>query len=215
MPTVNQMLYLRVAASNPEESEKEYKARIADAEGDTLLIETPIHEPTGRLKKLLLGDELSIYYINETGIKHFFDSHVLGFRDDQVRLVKIRKPDPERITKVQRRNFLRVPAELELAVLTENRERFIAVTDDVGGGVSFLCDSKRDIQVGQRLDCWILLNYKNGAVDHAPFASEVVRIVEMGAGRKQVMSKFTTISDSDRQKIIRYCFERQFDFRNR
>lgn len=216
LPKINQMLYIHVASSEADEVEKEYKARIADTANETILIENPIHEPSGKMKKLFLGDELSVYFVSEEGIKHYFDSHVLGFVQDNVRLVKIRMPDPDRITKVQRRNFLRVPAELELAVKTPGGERFIAVTDDAsGGGISFFCDSRWELHPEQVLECWLLLAYKNGTVEHAPFSAEIVRIVEMGSGRKQVMTKFVKINDSERQKIIRFCFERQFDFRNR
>lgn len=38
---------------------------------------------------------------------------------------------------------------------------------------------------------------------------------ELDNGRNLVMLKYSEISDAERQKIIRYCFERQFDFRNR
>ncbi|QAY66184.1 flagellar brake protein [Paenibacillus protaetiae] len=216
LPKINQMLFLHVATPDEEEAGKEYKARIADWNDEFILMETPIHEQSGRMKKLFLGDELSFYYITETGVKHYFGSHVLGFQQDAIPLVKIRTPDTDRITKVQRRNFLRVPAELEIAVKLPDHEQFVAVTDDVGGGgISFLCESKWQLHPGQLLVCWLLLNYKNGTIEHAPFAAEIVRIVEVAAARKQVMIKFVSINDYERQKIIRYCFERQFDFRNR
>ena len=216
MPKMNQMLHYQIASSDEEEATIEYKSRIADEQEDALLIEVPISEKSGRYKRLFLGDELSVFFISEDGIKSYFDSHVLGFKEDGVKLIKIRKPEPDRITKVQRRSFLRVQAELEIAVKMSNQVRFVCVTDDVGGGgISFICDRKWPLVPEQVLECWLLVPFKNGLIDHAFFRGEVVRVVELKSGKKQVMIKYVSINDSERQKVIRFCFEKQLEYRNR
>ncbi|MFD0586878.1 flagellar brake protein [Paenibacillus sp. GCM10027627] len=216
LPKVNHMLFFQIASSDEVEAAIEYRARIADEEEGALLVEYPISERTGRPKRLFLGDELAVYFVAGDGVKHYFDSHVIGFKEDGVRLVKIMKPDPEHMTKVQRRSFLRVPAELELAVKMSSHERFVCLTDDVGGGgISFICEGKWPLQSEQLLDCWLLVPYKNGSIEHVPFQAEVVRVNLLDTGRKQVMIKFASISDSDRGKIIRFCFEKQLEYRNR
>ncbi|TYP77788.1 flagellar brake protein [Paenibacillus methanolicus] len=213
LPKINQLIYLQVASSDEEEASIEYKTRIADETEDEMLIELPVREGTSRYKRLFIGDELSAYYVSSDGVKHYFNSHVLGYKEDVIRLVRIRKPEPDSITKVQRRNFLRVGAELEMAVHFSGL-RFLVVTDDLGGGgVSFLSDGKRPIKDGLEMECWLLLPYRNGSVDHAHFKAEVVRLKKLESGRLQIMSKFTRISENERQKIIRYCFERQFELR--
>lgn len=216
MPKVNQMLYFQIASSEEAEAVIEYRSRIADEEEQAILIEYPLNEKTGRTKRLFLGDELSVYFVSAEGVKHYFDSHVIGFKEDAVRLVKILKPDPARMTRIQRRSFLRVPAELELAVKLSAHERFVCYTDDVGGGgISFICDGKWGLQSGGTLDCWLLIPYRNGSLEHVPFQAEIVRVNLLDTGRKQAMTKFIDISDSERGKIIRYCFEKQLEFRNR
>ncbi|MBD2869631.1 flagellar brake protein [Paenibacillus arenilitoris] len=216
LPKLNQMLHYQIASSDAEEAAIAYKSRIADELEDGFLIEMPISEKTGRYKRLFLGDELSMYFVSEDGIKNYFDSHVTGFKEDGIRLVKIRKPDPDRIAKVQRRSFLRVGAELDLAVKLSSHVRFVCKTDDVGGGgISFVCDGKWPLEQGQTLECWLLLSYRNGSIEHAPFKGEIVRVAELDIGRKQAMIKFVSINDSERQKIIRYCFEKQLETRNR
>ncbi len=216
LPKVNAMLYYHIASSDESEAAVEYKSRIADEEEDGLLIEYPLNEKTGRTKRLYLGDEMSVFFVEADGVKHYFDSHVIGFKEDGVRLVKIMKPDPEKMTRVQRRSFLRVPAELDLAVKISGKGRFVCKTDDVGGGgISFLYREQQGLKSEDAIQCWLLLPYKNGSVDHASFTAEVVRIKELESGRRQAMIKFIDISDSERQKIIRYCFERQLEYRNR
>lgn len=214
LPRVNDTLYLQIAASDELEAQLVYKSRIADEDEQSLYIEVPLQEGNRRLKKLYIGDELSVHLINQEGVKHYFNSHVLGYREDVIRLVRIRKPDPGGVTKVQRRSFLRVSADLELAVCLQGQVRFIGITDDIGGGgISFLFDKSKPLEAGSSLECWLLVPYKNGSLEHAFFKGEVIRVVELESGKKQAMLKFTTISEPDRQRIIRFCFERQLEYR--
>ncbi|WP_187355259.1 flagellar brake protein [Paenibacillus tengchongensis] len=215
-PKINEYLYIHVASSDTAEADAEYRSRIAEMEEESFLIDIPMQESNGRLKKLFIGDELSVYFMSEGGIKNYFTTHVLGFKDDVIKMVRVRKPAVESIFKVQRRSFFRVNAELELAVKDALGGRYLVRTDDLGGGgVSFLSDSKFKQSVGDKLNCWLLLPFRNGSTEHVPFEGEVVRLKDLENGRQLVMLKFTAIPDSERQKVIRYCFERQFDFRNR
>lgn len=216
LPKVNQMLYYQIASSDEADQALEFRSRIADEEEGCLLIENPLCLKSGNVKRLYLGDELSIWYMSVDGVKHYFDSYVIGFKEDGVSLIIIAKPDRTSITKAQRRSFLRVSAELELAVRMSAYERFVCHTDDIGGGgISFTCKEKRELQIGGLLDCWLLAPYKNGSIEHVPFQAEIVRVNILESGHKKVMIKFIRISDTERGKIIRYCFEKQLAHRNR
>ncbi|MFE5317147.1 flagellar brake protein [Paenibacillus sp. NPDC056579] len=214
LPKVNQILHIQVNSIDDEEAKQEFKSRIADINDRQIIMEVPLNEKTGRLKRLYMGDELSVYFITDGGVKNYFNTSVLAFSEETIRMVHIKKPEPETITKVQRRNFLRVPAELELAVTYSEQLRFVALTDDVGGGgISFLCDGYIPLNIQQSVHCWMLVPYKNGQIEHVPFRGELVRIKPLETGKQQVMMRFAEITDRDRQKIIRYCFERQLDLR--
>ncbi|ANE47986.1 glycosyl transferase [Paenibacillus swuensis] len=216
LPKINQILHIQVASVDEDEARQEYKTRVSDLQEHHISIEVPIHEGTGRLKKLYVGDELSIVFITDGGIKHYFNSYVLGFREDTIRQVIIKKPELESITQIQRRTFLRITAQLEIAVRLSEQVRFVALTDDVGGGgISFICDPQWPLKFGDRLQCWLLVPYKSNTAEHANFISEVVRIKTLETGRQLVMLKFIEIAEMDRQRIIRYCFERQIDFRKK
>ncbi|WP_171655833.1 flagellar brake protein [Paenibacillus foliorum] len=216
LPKVNQILHIQINSIDEEEAKQELKSRISDISSSYISMEVPINEKTGRLKRLYVGDEMSAYFITDGGVKNYFTSSVLGFSDDVIRMVHIKKPEPDAITKVQRRSFLRVPAELEMAVKFSEQLQFIAVTDDVGGGgISFICDGYIPLDNQQIVSCWLLANYRNGQIEHIPFNGELVRVKQLESGKQQVMMRFAEISDRDRQKIIRYCFERQLDFRKR
>jgi c-di-GMP-binding flagellar brake protein YcgR len=213
-PKINQYLYIQVESIDEEESRQEYKSRIADIHEKYFAIEVPLNEKTGRLKKLVKGDALSAYYISEEGVKNFFHSNVLGSKEDNIKQYIIERPDLDSITKVQRRNYLRVPAELEVAVQITENIQFVALTDDLsGGGLSFICDGVYTLQADQEISGWLLLNYKNDTVEHAQYKGNIIRVKKLETGRQLVMLNFTEITNAERQRIIRYCFERQFELR--
>lgn len=182
----------------------------------TIIMEVPLHEKSGRLKRLYQGDELNAYYLTDGGVKNYFNTSVVGFTEDTIRLVIIKKPDPKTITRVQRRSFLRVPAELEIAVKYTEQLQFVAMTEDVGGGgISFMCEGYIPLSSAAVIGCWLLVPYKNGSIEHVPFKGEIVRVKMLETGKQLAMTRFLEITDRDRQKLIRYCFERQMDFRKR
>lgn len=61
LPKVNQILHIQVNSIDDEESRIEYKSRIADVTNSSIVIEIPMNEQSGRLKKLYYGDELNTF----------------------------------------------------------------------------------------------------------------------------------------------------------
>ncbi len=210
LPKVNQHLFIQVMSDDNAEENEEYKSRVADVSADHLFIEIPINVKTGKLKRMQKGDMLSAYFINEAGVKFYFNTFVAGFREEVIRLIAIRKPDPESVSKIQRRGFLRVSAELEISIKLTEQAQFLGITEDIGGGgLSFLCEGTFPLKANDNVSCWLLIQYKKGSVEHVPFKGELVRVKQLETGRQLAMLKFSDITDFNRQKVIRYCFERQ------
>ncbi|WP_239614108.1 flagellar brake protein [Cohnella mopanensis] len=211
LPKINQTMYIQTETV-PEPLT--LRSRVADQDHQQIYIEIPLDEKSRKLYRAQEGENLHLYFFTEDGVKHSFSSVVTGFRKDSVPLVAIRKPELEDISKDQRRSYLRVEANLELAVRVGDKMKFVAITEDVGGGgVSFTCERNKPIVTNVVLTCWLLLNYKGGTVAHAKFEGEVVRVLPVEPDKHLIMMRFKEIGDSDQQKIIRYCFERQLDKR--
>ncbi|GIP32367.1 flagellar protein [Paenibacillus sp. J2TS4] len=212
LPAVNQKIMLNIFSMDEKESKQQYHSRIADMTDDYIYIQIPINGTSGKLKRLYIGDELEVWFVTEGGLNHYFQTAVLGFREDNITLVVLKKPEPQSITQNQRRSFLRVPANLELSVTVEEQPALIALTEDIsGGGISFR--SSKDFSVGVQASCWLLIPNKNGKPEHVHFNGEVVRVSPQGNAERMIMMRYTDIAERDRQNIIRYCFEKQIDFR--
>lgn len=205
-PVINQTIELFL---KPDEPASQYASRVADITDETIAVELPFKK-AGSLLSLPVGTLLHIRYTDDMNAQCEFETRVVSTRKDNVQLALIEKPPLERITRTQRRNYLRVPAELEVAVQTPS-EKFVARTQDVsGGGVSFHCEEKYKLHMDDRCQCWILIHFHNGSIEHVPFTGSFVRIrKKLNTSYQWVSLKIDQITESDQQKIIRYCFERQ------
>ena len=212
LPKINQMTYLQVLPVQDQDSANTLRSRVADIDDQYIWLEIPLDEKSRRYHRPMIGEKLQIFYFTRNGIKHTFNTETMELKKDTIPLFAVRKPELSEITSEQRRNFLRVDAQLEIAVKLGDKVRFTAITEDVGGGgCSFRVDRKYPLEPGVTLSCWLLLNYRNGNIAHAKFEGEIVRVKHEEGLKSLVMMRFKDISDSEQQKIIRYCFERQLD----
>lgn len=218
VPKVSQVVLFQLKEELTKEP-VEYKTRVSDESEQVLVIEMPICTSNGRLKRLQLGDILSASFITSTGVKHFFETYVTKVReaaDGELPYYEIARPSEDAMTSVQRRSFFRISIEVDIAIQRKNGNRFVFKTDDIGGGgVSYIIDRHQSFDSGEKINCWLLLPHRNGAIEHSCFVGEVLREKELETGRKIIMVKFDDIAEQERQRIIRFLFEKQIQFRDR
>jgi c-di-GMP-binding flagellar brake protein YcgR len=203
---------LQILPDSDPETSSTLRTRVADLDDESIWLEIPLDEKTRRYYRPQVGERFRMFYFTKEGVKHLFETSVTAVKKDAVTIFSVRKPLPEAVKREQRRSFLRVEAQLELAVRMGDKVRFTALTDDVGGGgLSFRTDRKWPMVPGAALSCWLLLNYRNGNLAHAKFDGEIVRVMPVEPDKHLVMMRFQDIQDSEQQKIIRFCFERQLD----
>lgn len=212
LPKINQTTFLQPLPIVSPEKEVTLRSRVADVDNQSIWLEIPLDEKKRKLHRPQIGEHYRIYYFTQDGVKHLFESAVTHIKQDAVSMFSIRKPNAEDISREQRRSFLRVDAQLEIAVRIGDNIRFTAVTDDVGGGgVSFQTSRKWPLVPGMLLSCWLLLTYRNGNIAHAKFEGEIVRVMSVEPENYLVMVRFQDIQEAEQQKIIQFCFERQLD----
>lgn len=212
LPKINQTTYLQLMPILDPESAPTFRSRVADLDERAIWLEIPLDEKSRQYHRPQPGEQMRLFYFTQDGVKHAFETTVTGIRKDTVTLFSVRRPEPDAIEREQRRSYLRVEAQLELAVRIGDKVRFTAITDDVGGGgLSFRTARTWPLEPGGILSCWLLLNFRNGSIGHVKFEGEVVRVMPVEPDRHLVMMRFKEIQDAEQQKIIRFCFERQLD----
>jgi c-di-GMP-binding flagellar brake protein YcgR len=212
LPKINQTTYMQLMPVSDPDTAITLRSRVADVDKEFIWLEIPFDEKSRKLHRTHVGDQFRIFYFTQEGVKYQFAATVTALKKDPVRLFSVGIPNVDEMDREQRRNFLRVEAMQEIAVRIGNRVRFTALTDDVGGGgLSFRCDRSWPMVTGMTVSCWLLLNYRNGSLGHAKFDAEVVRVVPVEPNHNIVMMRFRDIHDSEQQRIIRFCFERQLE----
>jgi len=151
--------------------------------------------------------------MDNTGVKYFFKTVVLGFKQDVIPLVMIKPPDLKKIVKHPNRKYLRVRAELEVALQMGENVHFLALTQDIGGGgLAVVCDEHIPLQERDNLSGWVVLPFRSGLIEHVPFEAEIVQIEPQEKRKKLLKMRFAEISERERQKVIQYCYERQREY---
>ncbi len=192
LPTIGQSIKFHIVSQDQREEQRVFKSRISDIDNKYLYIEPPFDE-RGTTKLLHNGDLLKVSFISKQDkVNYFFDAYVRGSREENKFLqFMIEKPDKSEVSKVQRRSFLRVDAELEVAGQVSGK-RFLGVTVDIsGGGLSMVTTEK--IYENDIIDCWLLIQYRNEQIEHIPFQGEVVRMKEEEDGKYLLMVRFTKL----------------------
>jgi c-di-GMP-binding flagellar brake protein YcgR len=219
LPQIGQMIWLSPDTSADDETKKVLKSRIADFTGDAAAIELPIDERTKCIERAKTGSMWNVWYMGDDGLRHDFRTEVMGFREENIPLLLIKLPELRDIVRTQRRSYVRVPAEVEISVKSQETDpvcHFLARTINVsGGGLAFSCEEKYPLKEKQLVSIWMNLPSRKGTVAHAYSTCEITRIEKKTDFCQLVSVKFLDISEGDRQKVIRICYERQLELNKR
>ncbi|TCZ78835.1 PilZ domain-containing protein [Paenibacillus albiflavus] len=158
---------------------------------------------------VFLSDEHSNRYVYETNLSFVDNRFVLPI------------PTPEQIKKVQRRQFFRVPAILEMTLkktlnLDEDEvEEYKVVTDDISaGGLSFHLFNLAPFHRGDMLTVEIDIEGAKKTT-RCIFEAQVVNITKMDAKRTRYALEFKIIREMYRQEIMSFCMKRQAEIRKK
>ncbi|MFD2371797.1 flagellar brake protein [Brevibacillus sp. GCM10020057] len=221
LPRVGQTIRLVFTSSSDDTRRQTFKSRVVDLKDGVASIELPTSEKTGRTGLFGAGDACEVWYVGENGSCYEFHSAIIGRQIEHIPVLFLQLPPKEEIHRTQRRNYLRIEFTLEIAVKLEDPIRsyhFLARTIDIsGGGMSFSCDETYRIQPGDNLKVWIAMPSKTGQVQHAYAVMEVVRQkpAEKKGMHQWIFGKFVQISEQDRAKVVRACYNRQLELRNK
>ncbi|RKD24235.1 hypothetical protein BEP19_07465 [Ammoniphilus oxalaticus] len=207
------------AQDSMEEKDVTLKSRVAEDFGQEFAIEIPIEEGSGRMRHLLQGDEIYVVFIGEDGVMYSFPSKVKGKASDNIPLLRIEKPTDRIISRIQRRNYLRVPFELDISIIIQNPVKMLDLKtiDLSGGGLAFRVTETISLATGQMVAG--VLNAPNGkdALRDIHFSGVVLRKLEANSERPYPLYaiQFIEIDERDRDHIIRICLQRQMELHKR
>lgn len=193
-----------------------YLTRIEDIAEDIIKIAVPIVQ--GQLVPINVGTKVEVLVL-DYGKAYGFISEVVDRQAVPLPMLKIRFP--QKVKKVQRRNFVRVESFLPVQYSDQNKikqKKEVSIktgkTADVSGGG--LCLSTIEpVEHGQQL--WLSLQLPNKCTIEA--IGKVVRVsdrIVQGTEKRYYSAiQFVEIDERDRDKIISYIFQLQRELRKK
>ena len=196
-----------------EESEK-YKSKVIDIAENHIMVDYPTHIKTGKTAFFVDGTQLVITFIDSNKISFAFRTEVSGRIMKGIPMLKLSYPGDNQIIKIQRREFVRVDTAIDVAVLMEGSKTQFVAEDISAGGIALNLPNKPSFGEEDTLSLIIVLPYMNKEIKYVRVDAIVVRIWEK-SGRTIASLKFENVRVDDQQRIVRFCFERQLENRNK
>jgi len=200
---------------------EQYQSNIVELSGSSVFIDYPVNLSTNKTVFLMDGTQLQVTYISKDGSIYIFDTEVLGKVKSTIPMIKLLFPEEEEHIKIQRREYVRVEIPVDVAVHSKEKSSklkpFTTITDDISaGGAAILVPKGIEIIPDTILDIWFVIPLKSGELHHLKLDSKVIRLIERYEHAQDLVSlEFISISNYERQILMRFVFEKQLELRNK
>ncbi|MEH6945141.1 flagellar brake protein [Bacillus sp. JJ722] len=198
---------------------EEYKSKVLEIERDSFCIDIPQNIRTLKSNALPKDVTIDLTYLTTDGNVFEFKTRVIGKKNSGVNMVELHYPSQEKHEKIQRRQFVRVNVPVDVAIHCPKNTitAFVSHTEDISaGGIAVFIPNNVEVKPNQIIDVWLALLFNSGEFKYLKFKSRVIRVLERDEFTQNIMTiEFTDISKGDRQLLIRYCFEKQLQLRDK
>ena len=195
-----------------KDSEK-YRSKVIDAGDDFVMIDYPIEIETGKTVFFMDGTQLLVSFTDKLKMSYAFKTEVRGRKLEGVPMLKLSYQGDSGLIKIQRREFVRVETAIDVAVEKDGDHVQLVAEDISAGGIALNITKATFIQSEDVLSLLIVLPFANREMEYVKVEGQVIRTWET-EGVTIASVKFWAINPLDRQRIVRFCFERQLQMRN-
>ncbi|TFB23952.1 pilus assembly protein PilZ [Filobacillus milosensis] len=202
------------------EVEDRFQCKVAEMTKNNIYIDYPINERTGRTALFMDGSEFKVSYVADDGNVYVFSSEIVGRKKIKIPVLAIRVPLKSEVRKIQRRQYVRVDVSLDVAIhpVDDEKPSLITRTVDIsGGGIAVIGSGlEKGYQSGDIMKLTIVLPFQSNDYNFFTSDAEVIRcIAGTDASSPKITYKFVNVDEKQREKIIKYCFEKQLEKRRK
>ena len=184
----------------------DYKSRVIDIDDQFFYIDYPVNKRTNKTDYFYKNEKIIIQY-TKNNVVFEFTGTMLERVNKNVPAFKFEIPKKEDLNQIQRRQFVRIETDVDIAVHCPNDSfpPFTTVTQDISGGGASLFVKNQSLEVNQKILIYIVLN-TNNEYEYIETEAKVVRF-QSDDEVNIVSVKFLIDDENIRQKIIQYCFD--------
>lgn len=197
----------------PSSDQEKYRSKLVDVKESNWLIDYPINQATGKLKLFLEGTRFTISFVGKDQSVYTFETEILSRKKEgNIPVLEISYPGDGHLTKIQRREFVRVETAVDVAVHSVHGEfsPFTAITADVSaGGAALVLPQNHRLVEGNLISCYFVLPLSNGEYHYVNVKCNVIRIIPGRNKRDKAPVQFVDLTEKDRHAFVKLCFDRQ------
>ncbi|PAO69384.1 MULTISPECIES: flagellar brake protein [Bacillus] len=200
-----------------EENElKKAKTKAVSIENNELLIAYPVDVVTGRTVILHNDMEITVEFVGKDQVPYRFTSRIKGKVKDKLQMICLEVPPREKMKRIQRRQYVRTDAVLDVQIQPANEEEFRTLSYNISaGGIAVVLADGRSFQAGESLRLIICLSEEEHTRQIETEA--VVRRLfdDPKSGKRKMTLEYSEIAASDQQALLQYCIRRQLKKRRK
>ena len=190
------------------------RCKVVEQQDGIIYIDYPTNTITKKTAFLIDGAQFRVTFNDENKQSFAFNTEVLGRRKGTIPMIMLSCPPDDEFIKIQRREFVRVQTPVDVAVECDNTFTQLVSEDISAGGVLLTLTKPVNFKNGDHVRLTIVLPYTNNEIRYIQTEALVTTIFERD-NRTFASVQFTDTDDTDKQYIVRFCFERQLQIRNK
>ncbi|KAF1342642.1 cyclic di-GMP receptor DgrA [Bacillus sp. FSL R5-0416] len=200
-----------------EENElKKAKSKAVSIENNELLIAYPVDVVTGRTVILHNDMEVTVEFVGKDEVPYRFISRIKGKVKDKLQMICLEMPPREKMKRIQRRQYVRTDAVLDVQIQPGNEEEFRTLSYNISaGGIAVVLADGLSFQSGESLRLIIRLPEEEHTRQIETEA--VVRRIfnDPKSGKRKMTLEYSEIAAGDQQALLQYCIRRQLNKRRK
>ncbi|MBE3568593.1 MAG: PilZ domain-containing protein [Bacillales bacterium] len=216
MLEIGTILTLKTINEKEPENEELYKCRVVDKGPEVLYVDYPVHIKTNKSRFFMNGTAFNATFVTEKNSVYTFQTKVVGKEKREIPTMIIQDPGEEKYIRIQRRRFVRVETAVDVSVSREgSEEAFTTITKDISaGGAAIKIPKNLELKQKEQLNMLVVLPIKSGEFHYLKLKGEIVRVSDEGPNSTAYI-QFAEMTPSERQLLLRFCYERQLLLRKK
>lgn len=198
---------------------KRYKSKIVEVKNEEIYIDYPFDESTGKTSFLLNNQRLKAYIVTKENNVFTFYTSILGRKKIEIPVIVISFPGVDALQQTQRRRFVRVPSQIDVAVhpLFDEFTPFTSTSLDISaGGIALLAPKDKQMILGKTILLWLVLPFEGETNRYITTKAHIIRVNEEVVEDKHKISlEFDGLSPIQRQSLIQFSFDQQLKHRRK
>ncbi|HWL22455.1 MAG TPA: flagellar brake domain-containing protein [Ureibacillus sp.] len=190
-----------------EQSER-FHCKVVEHTERVIFIDYPVNSLTNKTAYLIDGSQFRVTFVQGENNSYAFNTEVIGRKMNNIPMIMLLLPPDDEIFKIQRREFVRVKTPVDVAVEFDHQYFQFVTIDISAGGLALKVESNVPFREGDVIKLTVVLPFTNGDIHYVQTKAFVVRILEKD-GTRLASIQFVDTEDTDKQHILRFCFERQ------